>query len=108
MKYASTRGEAPVLGFSDALLAGLARDGGLYLPQDYPHFSPEKIRALRGKSYAEVALDVLTPFVGGEIAQSTVRLPQAATGLFQAMLLFILLATDVLVKWRLVRKRRAA
>ncbi|MBN9046658.1 MAG: threonine synthase [Rhizobiales bacterium] len=70
MKYASTRGEAPVLGFSDALLAGLARDGGLYLPQDYPHFSPEKIRALRGKSYAEVALDVLTPFVGGEIAQA--------------------------------------
>jgi len=47
-------------------------------------------------------------YVGGEIAQSTVRLPQAATGLFQAMLLFILLATDVLVKWRLVRKRRAA
>ncbi|HBQ32923.1 MAG TPA: hypothetical protein DD739_09560, partial [Ochrobactrum anthropi] len=36
MKYVSTRGEAPVLGFSDALLAGLARDGGLYLPQDYP------------------------------------------------------------------------
>ncbi|MBN9443875.1 MAG: ABC transporter permease [Bosea sp. (in: a-proteobacteria)] len=47
-------------------------------------------------------------YVGGEIAQSTVRLPQAATGLFQAMLLFMLLATDVLVKWRLVRKRRAA
>lgn len=47
-------------------------------------------------------------YVGGEIAQSTVRLPQAATGLFQAMLLFMLLATDVLVKWRLVRKRRVA
>ncbi|RYE34000.1 MAG: ABC transporter permease [Hyphomicrobiales bacterium] len=46
-------------------------------------------------------------YVGGEIAQSTVRLPQAATGLFQAMLLFMLLATDVLVRWRIVWKRRA-
>jgi simple sugar transport system permease protein len=47
-------------------------------------------------------------YVGGEIAQSTVRLPQAATGLFQAMLLFMLLATDVLVRWRISFKRRAA
>lgn len=47
-------------------------------------------------------------YVGGEIAQSTVRLPQAATGLFQAMLLFMLLATDVLVRWRVSWKRRAA
>src|SRR5690606_30737765 len=69
MKYVSTRGEAPVLGFSDVLLAGLARDGGLYLPQEYPQFSPEQIRALRGKSYAEIALAVLTPFVGGEIPE---------------------------------------
>jgi len=47
-------------------------------------------------------------YVGGEIAQSTVRLPQAATGMFQAMLLFMLLATDVLVRWRIAWKRRAA
>ena len=47
-------------------------------------------------------------YVGGEIAQSTVRLPQAATGLFQAMLLFMLLATDVLVRWQIGWKRRAA
>ncbi|WP_336809514.1 ABC transporter permease [Bosea sp. MMO-172] len=47
-------------------------------------------------------------YVGGEIAQSTVRLPQAATGLFQATLLFMLLATDVLVRWRIAFKRRAA
>ena len=46
-------------------------------------------------------------YVGGEIAQSTVRLPQAATGLFQATLLFMLLATDVLVRWRIAFKRRA-
>lgn len=67
MKYISTRGEAPVLGFSDALLAGLARDGGLYLPETYPQFSAEEIRALRGKSYVEIALAVLSPFVNGEI-----------------------------------------
>lgn len=47
-------------------------------------------------------------YVGGEIAQSTVRLPQAATGLFQATLLFMLLATDVLVRWRIAFKRRTA
>lgn len=47
-------------------------------------------------------------YVGGEIAQSTIRLPQAATGMFQALLLFMLLATDVLVRWRLVWKRRAS
>ncbi|MBN9450653.1 MAG: ABC transporter permease [Bosea sp.] len=47
-------------------------------------------------------------YVGGEIAQSTVRLPQAATGLFQATLLFMLLATDVLVRWRIALKRRVA
>ncbi|MDP8251519.1 threonine synthase [Pseudochrobactrum saccharolyticum] len=67
MKYISTRGEAPVLGFSDALLAGLARDGGLYLPETYPQFSSDDIRKLRGKSYVEIALAVLTPFVNGEI-----------------------------------------
>ncbi len=73
MKYVSTRGEAPVPGFSDALLAGLARDGGLYLPQDYPQFSPEQIRDLRGKSYVDIALAVLTPFVDGEIPHSDFR-----------------------------------
>ena len=67
MKYVSTRGEAPVLGFSDALLAGLARDGGLYLPESYPQFSAEDIRNLRGKSYVEIAIAVLSPFVNGEI-----------------------------------------
>ena len=47
-------------------------------------------------------------YVGGEIAQSTVRLPQAATGMFQALLLFMLLATDVLVRWKIGWKRRVA
>jgi threonine synthase len=67
MRYHSTRGEAPVLGFCDVLLAGLARDGGLYLPQEWPQLSSADIRALRGKTYAEQSLAILTPFLGGEI-----------------------------------------
>ena len=68
MKYVSTRGEAPVLGFSDAVLAGLARDGGLYVPQEWPRFSAADIRAMRGLAYPELAVRLLTPFLGGEIS----------------------------------------
>jgi threonine synthase len=68
MHYVSTRGEAPVLGFSDAVMAGLARDGGLYVPREWPHFSAAEIRAMRGLSYPDLAIAVLTPFLGGEIA----------------------------------------
>lgn len=71
MNYVSTRGEAPVLGFSDALLAGLARDGGLYLPETWPHFSQAEIRAMRGLSYPDLAIRLLTPFVDGEIDEAT-------------------------------------
>ncbi|MGN6464033.1 MAG: threonine synthase [Rhizobiaceae bacterium] len=67
MQYISTRGEAPALGFSDTLLAGLARDGGLYLPQEWPQFDADAIRALRGLSYADMATRLLAPFTGGEI-----------------------------------------
>jgi threonine synthase len=67
MRYHSTRGEAPVLGFCDVLLAGLARDGGLYLPQEWPQLSATDIRTLRGKTYAEQAVAILNPFLGGEI-----------------------------------------
>jgi len=73
VRYVSTRGEAPVLGFSDALLTGLARDGGLYIPEEWPHFSRREIRAMRGKSYQDIAELVLTPFVGGEIAGPDLR-----------------------------------
>ena len=68
MQYVSTRGEAPVLGFSDAVLAGLARDGGLYVPAEWPSFSAAEIRAMRGLAYPDLAIRVLTPFLGGEIA----------------------------------------
>jgi len=68
VKYVSTRGQAPVRDFAGVLLAGLAEDGGLYVPESWPHFSPADLRALRGLPYAELAARVLQPFVGGSIA----------------------------------------
>jgi len=70
MKYTSTRGEAPVLGFADTVMTGLARDGGLYVPETFPQLSPGAIRALRGKSYPAIAKAVLWPFVEGDIERS--------------------------------------
>ena len=63
MDYISTRGEAPALAFDDVLLTGLARDGGLYLPRDWPQFTAEEIRGFGRLSYVELAARVLTPFV---------------------------------------------
>jgi threonine synthase len=71
--YISTRGEAPALGFNDALLAGLASDGGLYVPRAWPQFSADDIRRLRGKSYQDIAMAVLTPFTEGDIAADELR-----------------------------------
>jgi len=71
--YISTRGEAPALGFNDALLAGLARDGGLYVPREWPAFSRKDIRAMRGQSYQEIAFRVIEPFTAGEIEASALR-----------------------------------
>ncbi len=70
MRYISTRGHAPDLGFADVLLTGLARDGGLYVPAELPRFSPAEWRALAGLSYAEAALRVIRPFVGDAIAEA--------------------------------------
>ena len=67
MRYISTRGEAPTLGFSEAMLAGLARDGGLYTPLTAPRSTPAEIRALAGLSYAAAATRLIEPFVGDEI-----------------------------------------
>jgi len=67
VRYVSTRGTAPVLGFGDVLLTGLARDGGLYVPETWPSLSPDQWRALRGRPYAEVAVAVMLPFLGGAI-----------------------------------------
>ena len=73
MDYISTRGEAPALGFCDALLAGLARDGGLYVPREWPALTKKEIRAFRGKSYQDVAFAVLSPFTNGEIPADVFR-----------------------------------
>jgi threonine synthase len=70
MRYISTRGEAPALSFSDAVLAGLARDGGLYLPETWPQLSKETIASFAGRPFHEVAVEVLKPFVDGEIADA--------------------------------------
>ena len=67
MQYISTRGQAPVLDFSGVLLAGLAEDGGLYVPDAWPHLSHADLRALRGLPYHEVAARVLHLFVGDAI-----------------------------------------
>ena len=63
MQYVSTRGGAPPLGFADALLAGLARDGGLYLPLSVPRLTPDAIRGLRGVPYPQAAARIMAPFV---------------------------------------------
>ncbi len=60
MRYVSTRGAAPVLGFDDVLLAGLANDGGLYVPEAWPSLSP---RSSRAHSYVDRAVEVMLPFV---------------------------------------------
>src|SRR5258708_39590262 len=69
-RYISTRGEAPTLGFCDVMLTGLARDAGLYVPEAWPRLSPETIAGFFGRPYWEVAVDVIRPFVGGEIADA--------------------------------------
>ena len=73
MKYVSTRGEAPPASFIETLLAGLAPDGGLYLPQTYPQFAKNAIASLAGRSYAETAQSILMPFVAGEIESHVLR-----------------------------------
>jgi threonine synthase len=73
VRYVSTRGEAPALGFRDVVLAGLARDGGLYLPESWPQLTHGEIAGLAGCSYAEVAFRVFSPFVGDEIPAPALR-----------------------------------
>ncbi|MEH2511803.1 threonine synthase [Nitrobacteraceae bacterium AZCC 1564] len=68
--YISTRGEAPHLGFCDVMLTGLARDGGLYVPENWPHLDPATIAGFFGRPYWEVAVEVIRPFVAGEISEA--------------------------------------
>ncbi|WP_186418679.1 threonine synthase [Bosea sp. CS1GBMeth4] len=73
MLHISTRGEAPSLSFADALLAGLARDGGLYLPQALPRFGAQEIAGFAGKPYAAVAERVVGALADGDIAADALK-----------------------------------
>jgi len=73
MRYVSTRGQAPVLNFGDAMLTGLARDGGLYVPESVPQFSGDEIAALAGQPYEEVAYRVMKPFVSDTFSEDELR-----------------------------------
>ncbi len=64
MNYISTRGAAPVLDFEQTMLTGLARDGGLYLPESVPSIPRDEIAALAGLPYEDVAFRVMRPFIG--------------------------------------------
>jgi threonine synthase len=70
MRYVSTRGGAPSLSFEGAVLAGLAEDGGLYLPEAWPKLSPETIAAMAGRPFAEVAATVIAPYVGDDLTRA--------------------------------------
>lgn len=67
MRYVSTRGASPAVGFVDAVLGGLAPDGGLYIPEEWPSFSGEQIAGFAGRPYHEVAAAVIGAFAGDEI-----------------------------------------
>ena len=84
MRYISTRGEAPALGFVEATLAGLARDGGLYVPAAWPRLDADTIAGFAGRPYAEVAVEVIRPFVGGAIPECDLaRMTREAYGRFR-------------------------
>jgi threonine synthase len=84
VRYVSTRGEAPPLGFVEVTLAGLARDGGLYVPEAWPRVDGPAIGAFAGRPYAEVAVDLIRPFVGDAIPeQDLARMAREAYGNFR-------------------------
>ncbi len=73
MKYISTRGEAPSLNFEEVILAGLASDGGLYVPETLPQFSQAEIASWVGLSYRDLAFKIIAPFVDGEIPDADLK-----------------------------------
>jgi threonine synthase len=84
MRYISTRGEAAPLDFVEVMLAGLARDGGLYVPEIWPALAPATIAGFSGRPYAEVAVEVMRPFAGGSIPDADLaRMAQEAYGTFR-------------------------
>jgi len=84
MRYVSTRGEAPPLDFVEVMLAGLARDGGLYVPETWPQLDEATIASFAGRPYAEIAREVMRPFVDGALADADLaRMAQEAYGNFR-------------------------
>ncbi|MCU0944994.1 MAG: threonine synthase, partial [Rubritepida sp.] len=84
MRYISTRGEAAPRGFEEVLLAGLAEDGGLFVPESWPQFSAADWRAMRGLPYAELAARIIHPFTGGALDLATLHgLTREAYGSFR-------------------------
>jgi len=84
MRYISTRGEAVPLDFVEVMLAGLARDGGLYVPEQWPALTPVAIAGFAGRPYVEVAVEVIRPFIGDGIAEADLcRMAQEAYGTFR-------------------------
>ena len=73
MKYISTRGEAPALGFEEVVLTGLATDGGLYIPEYLPEFSQREIASWASLSYQELAFKVMSPFVAGAVSDDDLK-----------------------------------
>ena len=73
MRYISTRGAAPILGFGDAMMTGLARDGGLYVPEVVPVLSRDEIAGMAGLSYEEIAFRVMWPFLEGTFGADEFR-----------------------------------
>lgn len=73
MEYISTRGSAPALTFEEVLVTGLARDGGLYVPEEVPSFSAAKIAALSGLSYEDLAFEIMYPFMEGSIKEAALK-----------------------------------
>ncbi|WP_299688208.1 threonine synthase [uncultured Tateyamaria sp.] len=73
MRYISTRGTAPALTFEDTMLTGLARDGGLYVPETIPQLDHAAIAAMEGQSYEDIAYAVMRPFVGDTFTDAEFR-----------------------------------
>ena len=84
MRYVSTRGEAPSLGFIETTLTGLARDGGLYVPEAWPRLEPAAIAGFAGRPYAEVAGEVIRAVRGGCVPEPDLaRMAREAYGGFR-------------------------
>ena len=73
IKYYSTNGKSPEVTFKEALLKGLAPDGGLYMPDSYPHFTKDELEGFSEKAYHELAFTVLNKLIGNEIEESDLR-----------------------------------